>query len=55
MRILGPHLGFNNLTDGWADLRDALKSIRALDQSDLTPSELEAINDLIRTIDRVLP
>ena len=52
--VLGPHLGFNGLTDGWADLRDALKTVRALHRADLTQHELELVSDLVRLADKAL-
>ena len=50
-RILGPYLGFNGLTDGWAELGAGLKSVRALDRDQLTSTELAIVDDLIRAID----
>jgi hypothetical protein len=53
-RILGPYLGFNGLTDGWAELQDALKSVRALDRELLLEPELVAIGNLVNAIDRAI-
>jgi hypothetical protein len=53
-KILGAYLGFNGLTDGWAELATGLKGIRALDRDQLTPSEQSAVDDLIRATDKAI-
>lgn len=53
-RVLGPYLGFNGLTDGWAELADGLKAVRAVDRDQLTDAELAAIDDLIRATDKAI-
>jgi hypothetical protein len=46
-----PH---NGLTDGVAQLRDALDKIRAFARDDLTPAEAELVHLLINRVDRAL-
>jgi hypothetical protein len=53
-RILGPYLGFNGMTDGWTELYDALRSIRASDRDALHDTELELIGDLIRVSEKIV-
>jgi hypothetical protein len=53
-RMLNPYLSFNGMTDGWGDLRTALKSIRALDSDQLSTNERGIIDDLIRAADTAL-
>jgi hypothetical protein len=52
-RLLGPYLGFNGMTDGWADLAGGLKNVRVQDRAELIPGELEIIDDLIRAADKM--
>ena len=53
-RILGPYLGFNGMTDGWAELATGLKSIRALDRDGLALPEQATIDELIRVTDQAI-
>jgi hypothetical protein len=53
-RVLGPYLGFNGMTDGWAELATSLKSVRAQYRDHLTADEMETIGDLIRATDRAI-
>jgi hypothetical protein len=53
-RILVPLLSFNGMTDGWGELAIALKSIRAQDGSELTPTERAKVDDLILATDKVI-
>lgn len=53
-RILGPYLGFNGLTDGWVELSNALKTVRAMHRSLLLESEIDTIADLNRFAERAL-
>jgi len=53
-RVLGPYIWLNGLTDGWADLQDALKSVRASDRDVISEAELNSVSDLINAIDRAL-
>ena len=53
-KVLGPYLSFNGMTDGWAELAFALKSIRALDGEHLSSKESETADDLIRATDVAL-
>jgi hypothetical protein len=50
-RVLSPYLSFNGMTDGWAELAVALKSIRALDGEHLSSKERGTVDDLIRATD----
>ena len=52
--VLGGYLGFNGLTDGWAGLRDGLRSARAFARDELTDAEIEAVDDLIRAVSKTL-
>lgn len=49
--MLSPYLSFNGMTDGWAELALALKSIRALDGDQLSTKERQVVDDLIRATD----
>jgi len=42
------------LTDGWAAFMDAMKNVRADARDELTASELEAVDDLIRIAERAV-
>jgi hypothetical protein len=42
------------LTDGWAAFMDAMKNVRANARDELTPAELEAVDDLIRIAERAV-
>ena len=44
----------SGLTDGWAAFLDALKKVRAFARDELTPSESEAVDDLIRVAERAV-
>lgn len=46
-----PH---NGLTDGIAELRDALDKVRAFARDDIAPTESELVHLLVNRIDRVL-
>ena len=52
--ILDGYLALNGLTDGWGQLRLALENVRAFARHELTPEELEKVDDLIRDLDRML-
>jgi hypothetical protein len=47
-RLLSPYLGFNGMTDGWAEPALGLKAVRAQDRAELTLEELRTIDNLIR-------
>ena len=53
-RILPAFLGFNGLTDGWRDLYDALRNVRAFAKDELTESEMETVSSLIAAASRVI-
>jgi len=42
------------LNDGWGELKIALENVRAFARNELDDQEFEAINDLIRLIDRTV-
>jgi hypothetical protein len=52
--LLPAYTAFNGLTDGWADLYEALKATRALGQEESSPNERELLNDLIRAAERAI-
>ena len=52
--ILWPYLTFSGLTDSWSELRDALRSIRAMCREKISTEELEIIEDLTRACDHVI-
>jgi hypothetical protein len=47
VRILSGYLGFNDLTDSWHELIDALKSTRGLGPDAFSPAKWDTLNDLI--------
>jgi hypothetical protein len=51
-KILPGYVAFNGLTDGWADLRSALRA--AIADSSVTDAERQVLNDLARAADRAL-
>ena len=53
-RLLPAYVGFNGLTDGWAELAAALKSVRSLGYETFSPSEWETITVLTRAADSAL-
>ena len=53
-RILPGYLALNGLTDGWAELLDALKSARALGYESYDPADWDCLNDLIHRTDRIV-
>jgi hypothetical protein len=52
--VLGGYLGFNGLTDSWAELRGGLRGVRAFARDELTDVELDVVDDLIRAADQAL-
>jgi hypothetical protein len=53
-RVLGPYLSFNGMTDGWVELAEGLKSIRAQDRDKLTAEETAVVDGLIRATDKAI-
>ena len=53
-RLLPGYLSLNGLTDGWANLDDALKSARALGHEMFSRSDWDLLNDLIRWTEQVV-
>jgi len=44
--LLPGYLAFNGLTDGWGELHDALRSLRAFGPDAFTAADWEVIHDL---------
>jgi hypothetical protein len=42
------------LTDGWGEFKNALENVRAFARGELGNQELETINELIRSIERIV-
>jgi hypothetical protein len=53
-RVLPGYLSLNGLTDGWANLYDALKSARALGHEAFSHSDWDLLNDLIGWTERIV-
>ncbi len=53
-RVLGPYLAFDGLTDGWGEILDALKDVRALCREDISEAEVETMEALIRAAERAM-
>jgi hypothetical protein len=53
-RILPAYLGFNGLTDGWAELSNALKATCALGYEAFNEIDWVTLNDLIHATDQAL-
>jgi hypothetical protein len=45
--ILPAYLGFNGLTDSWAELLSALRNVRAFAKDELTELEMETVGSLV--------
>lgn len=50
-QILPAYLAFNGLTDGWADLSNALKATRGLGYQAFSQNDRDTLNDLIHATD----
>ncbi len=53
-RVLGPYLAFDGLTDGWGEILNALKDVRALCREDISEAEVETMEALIRAAERAM-
>jgi hypothetical protein len=53
-RLLGPYLAFNGLTDSWGDILIALKAVCAHCREDISETELETMEALIRAAEEVV-
>jgi len=42
------------LTDGWGELGIALQNIRAFARNEITPQELEEVEQLVRDVDNII-
>ena len=52
--LLSKYVAFNGMTDGWFELRAALRSLRSLGSENYTPLDWETVNDLIRAADQAI-
>jgi hypothetical protein len=52
--VLPSYLAFNGLTDGWSELRDAIKALRASGMDAYSGNDWRSINDLLHYADRAL-
>jgi hypothetical protein len=52
--LLPGYLSFNGLTDGWADLYEALKKTRALGYEAFSPTDWDLLNELFRGAERAV-
>ena len=52
--LLPGYLSLNGLTDGWANLYDALKSTRSLGHEALNESDWSLLNDLIHWTEQIV-
>jgi hypothetical protein len=51
-RVLGPYVAFDGLTESWAEILDALKTIRASCRLDISEPEMDTLGELIRMAER---
>ncbi len=51
-RLLNGQASINALTDGWIEMRDELKAIRAQDKAVLKNDEMDIVIKLIQNIER---
>ena len=51
-RLLNGQASINGLTDGWFEMHDELKAIRAQDKAFLNDDEMDVIVELIQSIER---
>lgn len=52
--LLPGYLSLNGLTDGWANLYEALKATRALGHEVFNVSDWDLLNDLIRSAEQIV-
>ena len=52
--LLPGYLSQNGLTDGWANLCEALKATRALGHEAFSPKDWDMLNDLIRASEAIV-
>ena len=53
-RILNGQASLNGLTDGWGEMLNELKSIRAQNSKELDPEELKIVVELIHATEKIL-
>jgi hypothetical protein len=53
-RLLPGYMSLTGLTDGWADLLDALKYTRSLGYEAFDAADWDSLNDLIHATDRIV-
>ncbi len=51
-RLLNGQASINALTDGWYEMRDELRIIRAQDKAALNNDEMDVVIELIQSIER---
>ena len=51
-RLLNGQASINGLTDGWIEIRDELRTIRAQDKAVLKNDELKVVAELIQNIEQ---
>ncbi|MFL5237387.1 MAG: hypothetical protein ACJ8EL_07240 [Rhizomicrobium sp.] len=54
MLILPGYLSLNGLTDGWANLYEALKATRGLGYETFSPADWDSLNDLIHATETMV-
>jgi len=52
--LLPGYLSLNGLTDGWANLYNALKATRALGHEAFSASDWDLLNELIRSAEQIV-
>jgi hypothetical protein len=53
-RILPAYTAFYGMTDGWAELLEALKNVRAYCRDELPETEMAAIAELVRAAEKAV-
>lgn len=53
-RLLNAKASINGLTDGWEDLRQELKTIRAKHRNELKADEFDTIVDVLHMVEDIL-
>jgi hypothetical protein len=53
-RLLPGYLSMNGLTDGWANLYEALKATCAIGHEAFNPTDWDMLNELIRGAERIV-
>lgn len=53
-QVLPGFLAFNGMTDGWAELQQALVKVRGLARGELSDDEMETVTGLITATDEAI-